>query len=88
MAASNLSRLPGPEYRPTDQLHLRSAKKMRRLFADHPAALTNAAAMAERCAGAVDLSGKVHIPVSGPRGYVGAEDPQGEGVRGGEETLR
>ena len=64
VAASNLSRLPGPEYRPTDQLYLKSPGRMRRLFAGHPEALANAAAVAERCAGTVDLSGKVHIPAA------------------------
>ena len=62
VAASHLSSLPGPNYRPTDQLYLKPPGKMRRLFAGYPEALANAAAVAERCAGAVDLSGKVHMP--------------------------
>lgn len=65
VAGSNLSRLPGPEYRPTDQLYLKSPEGMRRLSADRPEALKNAAAVAERCAGVVDLSGKVHVPTVG-----------------------
>jgi error-prone DNA polymerase len=64
VAASHLCSLPGPGYRPTDQLYLKSSEKVRRLFADHPDALTNAAAVAERCAGSVELSGKVHIPAA------------------------
>jgi error-prone DNA polymerase len=62
VASANLTTLPGPEYRPTDRLHLRSAKEMRRLFAGYPDALANAAALAERCAGVVKLSGAVHMP--------------------------
>jgi DNA polymerase III alpha subunit len=69
VAASHLSRLPGPEYRPTDQLYLKPPGQMRRLFAGYPEALANAAAVAERCAGTVDLSGRVHVPVARvPRG--------------------
>jgi error-prone DNA polymerase len=42
---------------------------MRRLFKAHPEALENAVAVAERCAGSVDLSGRVHMPTIGvPRG--------------------
>ena len=74
VAASNLSRLPGPGYRPTDQLYLKSPEKMRRLFAGYPEALANAAAVAERCAGTVDLSGRVHVPV--------AEVPEGKSALG------
>jgi error-prone DNA polymerase len=62
VASANLTALPGPEYRPTDRLHLRSGKEMRRLFAGYPHALANAAAIAERCAGTVKLSGAVHMP--------------------------
>jgi len=62
VASANLKALPGPEYRPTDRLHLRSAKEMRRLFAGYPDALTNATVVAERCAGTVNLSGAVHMP--------------------------
>jgi error-prone DNA polymerase len=63
-AASNLAALPGPGYRPTDQLHLKDAGAMARLFADRPGALRNAAEIAERCAGAVDLSGRRHMPAA------------------------
>ena len=62
VASTNLTALPGPEYRPTDRLHLRSAGEMRRLFAGYPEALANAAGIAERCAGEVNLSGAVHMP--------------------------
>jgi error-prone DNA polymerase len=62
VASANLTALPGPEYRPTDRLHLRSAKEMRRLFVGYPEALANAATIAERCAGMVELSGAVHMP--------------------------
>jgi error-prone DNA polymerase len=69
VAASHLSRLPGPEYRPTDQIYLKPPRKMRRLFADHPEALANVAAVAERCGGGVNLSGKTRMPTVGvPRG--------------------
>ncbi|HVD35344.1 MAG TPA: DNA polymerase III subunit alpha [Rubrobacter sp.] len=62
VASANLTALPGPEYRPTDRLHLRSAKEMHRLFAGYSDALVNAATLAERCAGVVELSGAVHMP--------------------------
>ena len=62
VAAANLTDLPGPEYRPTDRIHLRSTKEMRRLFAGYPDALANAATVAGRCAGMVKLSGAVHMP--------------------------
>jgi error-prone DNA polymerase len=64
VAAANLTALPGPGYRPTDRLHLRSGKEMLRLFGGYPDALHNAAAVDERCAGAVRLSGKVHMPAA------------------------
>jgi error-prone DNA polymerase len=56
-AARDLSALPPPLYRPTDRLYLRPPEKMDYLFADRPEALKNAARVAERCAGAVDLLG-------------------------------
>src|SRR5215211_7421405 len=62
VAAANLTALPGPEYRPTDRLHLRSGKEIRRLFEGYPDALANVADVARRCAGAVKLSGRVHMP--------------------------
>ena len=62
VAAANLTALPGPGYRPTDRLHLRSGREMRRLFEDCPDVLANAAALAERCSGTVELSGGVHMP--------------------------
>ena len=71
VAAANLTRLPGPGYRATDQLYLRPAGGMERLFLDRPAALGNAAAVAERCAGAVKLSGSLHMPAA-PAGRDGA----------------
>ena len=64
VAAANLSSMPGPGYRPTDRLHLAFGKEMDRLFADRPKALINAAAIAERCAGAVRLDGRVHMPAA------------------------
>ena len=66
VAASALTALPGPGYRPTDRLYLRSGERMRHLFADYPEALGNAKVVAERCAGAVRLSGKVHMPTARP----------------------
>ncbi|MCA1739107.1 MAG: DNA polymerase III subunit alpha [Actinobacteria bacterium] len=64
VAASHLCPLPGPGYRPTDQLYLQPPGKARRLFADYPDALFNSAAIAERCAGVVGLAGKVHVPTA------------------------
>ena len=64
VAAANLTALPGPEYRPTDRLHLRSGKEIRRLFEGYPDALANVADVARRCAGAVKLSGRVHMPAA------------------------
>ena len=64
VSAANLTALPGPEYRPTDRLHLRSGKEIRRLFEGYPDALENVADVARRCAGAVKLSGKVHMPAA------------------------
>jgi DNA-directed DNA polymerase III PolC len=69
VAASNLTRLPGPGYRPTDQLYLKPPKKMWQLFADYPEALKNVAAVSERCSGAVGLTGESHPPAARlPRG--------------------
>ncbi len=62
VAATNLTALPGPEYRPTDRLYLTPPKEMERLFLDRPEALANTAEVAERCAGAVKLTGAVHMP--------------------------
>ena len=62
VAASNLTRLPGPGYRPTDQLCLKPPGNMERLFGDYSEALKNAAAVSERCLGAVRLVGKTHMP--------------------------
>ena len=64
VAASHLCSLPGPGYRPTDQLYLKPPGKVRRLFVGYPDALSNTAAVAERCAGAVGLAGKVHVPAA------------------------
>lgn len=68
VAASNLTRLPGPGYRPTDQLWPKPPEKMSRLFADYPEALRSVAAVAERCAGSVTLAGEVHVPTVRPPG--------------------
>ncbi len=73
VAAANLTRLPGPGYRATDQLYLRSPEGMGRLFADRPEALRNARAVAERCAGAVRLAGGLHMPAARPAGGEGPE---------------
>jgi error-prone DNA polymerase len=64
VAASNLTRLPGPGYRPTDQLYLKPPEKMRRLFADYPEAIESVAAVSERCSGAVGLAGGIHQPAA------------------------
>jgi len=77
VAASHLCSLPGPGYRPTDQLYLKPLDKVRRLFAGYPDALAHATTIAERCAGTVGLSGKVHMPA--------ARVPSGETA---EERLR
>ena len=47
---------------------------MRRLFGDYPEALANAAAVAERCAGVVALSGAVHMPRHPAAGQDGREE--------------
>jgi error-prone DNA polymerase len=62
VAAANLTALPGPGYRPTDQLYLKPAAKMRALFRHYPEALRSAASVAERCAGAVELAREIHLP--------------------------
>ena len=62
VAASNLTMLPGPEYRPTDRLYMVSPERMNGIFADRPEALRNTAEVAQRCAGVVRLAGKVHVP--------------------------
>jgi error-prone DNA polymerase len=62
VAATSLSPLPGPDYRPTDRLYLRPPEEMTQIFRERPAALRNTAEVAIRCAGAVDLSGVVHLP--------------------------
>ena len=64
VAASALTKLPGPGYRPTDRLYLRDGTRMRRAFEGRPEALANMAAIAERCAGKVSLSGEVHMPAA------------------------
>jgi len=63
-AVANLSPLPPPEYRPTDQLYLKGVRAMERLFAGYPEALAGAAAVAERCAGTVRLAGRRHMPAA------------------------
>lgn len=66
-AARALSPLPPPLYRPTDRLYLRSPEEMEHLFADRPAALRNAASIAERCAGAASVLGGFGRGVVVPR---------------------
>ncbi|MDQ3922521.1 MAG: DNA polymerase III subunit alpha [Actinomycetota bacterium] len=73
VAAANLTNLPGPSYRPTDQLYLKPFARMQALFQDRPDALRNAAVVAERCAGAVDLAGEIHVPSARLRGGETAE---------------
>jgi error-prone DNA polymerase len=69
VAASALSALPGPGYRPTDQLYLKPSEKMRRLFEDYPEAIKSMKEVSERCSETVRLTGKIHIPtVSLPEG--------------------
>jgi error-prone DNA polymerase len=65
VAASNLTRLPGPGYRTTDQLYLKPPGKMNKLFEDYPQALKNFASVVDRCAGAIKLTGEVHMPTAG-----------------------
>jgi error-prone DNA polymerase len=74
VAASNLTRLPGPGYRPTDQLYLKAPQKMEELFRDHPAALRNVEAVSERCSGAVRLTGTIHTPTVLPVGGASPEE--------------
>jgi error-prone DNA polymerase len=81
VAAANLTRLPGPGYRPTDQLYLYSPERMERLFASRPAALESARAVAERCAGRVSLAGGLHVPAA-PAALPGApEEPERRLIR-------
>jgi error-prone DNA polymerase len=78
VAASNLTALPGPGYRPTDQLYLKPFCRMHVLFRWCPEALRSAASVAERCAGAVQLGGKIHLPSARLRG---GETPEGRLAR-------
>ena len=78
VATSNLRALPGPGYRTTDQLYLKSPEQVEKLFRDRPEAGSNAAEVAERCAGAVDLTGEVHVPSARLRG---GETAQGKLAR-------
>lgn len=64
VAASNLTKLPGPSYRTTDQLYLKAPARMEKLFTDYPQALKNTASVTERCAGVVRLTGEVHMPTA------------------------
>lgn len=66
-AAYNTTSLPGPGHRPTDQLYMKPAWKMERLFGDSPQALSNTAEIAGRCAGAVSLGGEVLVPAYPPQ---------------------
>jgi error-prone DNA polymerase len=62
VAASSLSSLPPPGYRPTDRLYLGSPNEMTRVFQDRPEALRHVAVLVERCAGAVRLGSAVLVP--------------------------
>lgn len=61
-SAASLSPLPPPNYRTTDQLYLKSTRKMTKLFENYPDALENACLIAERCAGAVGRTSEIHMP--------------------------
>ncbi len=88
-AAANLSPLPPPDFRPTDQLFLKGAGAMERLFADYPEALSNAAAVAERCAGSVRLAGRRHMPAARlPEGVSAGRRLVELSVRGARERYR
>ena len=72
-AAYNNVSLPGPGHRPTDELYLKPPQVMERMFAGYPEALSNTAAVAERCAGAVSLGDEILVPAyrgSGESGKV------------------
>ena len=89
VAASNLSSLPGPGYRPTDQLYLKGAKQMSHVFGDYPAALRNTAAVAQRCASAVKLDGQMHMPSARlPEGVSARRRLVELAVRGAREKYR
>ena len=89
VAAANLSSLPGPGYRPTDQLYLKSVASMRKLFADYPDALRNTAVLAERCAGVVKLDGQLHMPAARlPEGVSAGRKLVELAVRGVREKYR
>ena len=78
VAATNLTALPGPGYRPTDQLYLKSSAEMRTVFRHYPEALRSAASVAERCAGTVELAGEIHLPSARLRC---GETPEGKFAR-------
>jgi error-prone DNA polymerase len=78
VAASNLTALPGPDYRPTDQLYLKTPAQMGALFRQYPEALRSAASVAEGCAGAVELAGEIHLPSARLRR---GERPEGRLIR-------
>lgn len=61
-AASHLSALPPPEYRPTDQLYLKPTRKMARLFEGCPDALESVREIEERCSDALGKPSGVHMP--------------------------
>src|SRR5215211_6641357 len=89
VAATNLTALPGPGYRPTDQLYLKPPERMEALFQDRPEALRNTAAVAERCARALDLGGEIHVPSAR---LCGGETAEGKlarlALRGARERYR
>ena len=89
VAAAALSPLPGPGYRPTDQLYFKSGHQMSRLFADYPEALRNTTLLAERCAGAVKLDGQLHMPAARlPEGVSAGRKLVELAVRGVREKYR
>jgi len=82
-AAYNTTSLPGPGHRPTDQIYLKPAWKMERLFGDYPEALANTAEIAGRCSGAVSLGGEVLVPAYPPHRATG----EGSGAISTRERL-
>lgn len=61
-AASNLSAPPPPEYRPTDQLYMKPARKMASLFEGYPDALESVREIEGRCSDALGKPSGVHMP--------------------------
>ncbi len=87
-AVWNLTKLPPPEYRPTDRLYMRSPARMRSLFSDRPEAVRNAVEIAERCGGVVSLGGEALMPVANlPAGTSVARELMRLSLRGARELY-